>query len=47
MATVETAINYYRTLVQSGMQYFIISIAPGDLETLQMFKEQVFPAIAN
>lgn len=47
MATVETAIAYYQALAQAGMQYFIIGIAPGDLETLQMFKEQVFPAIAN
>ena len=47
MATVETAIDYYQTLVQAGMQYFIIGVAPGDMETLQMFSEQVLPAIAG
>lgn len=47
IATVETAIDYYQALAQAGIRYFIISIAPGDLETLQMFKEQVFPAITS
>lgn len=47
IATVETAIEYYRALARSGMQYFIIVLVPGDLETLQLFKEQVLPAAAN
>jgi alkanesulfonate monooxygenase SsuD/methylene tetrahydromethanopterin reductase-like flavin-dependent oxidoreductase (luciferase family) len=45
--TVDGAIAYYNALVQAGMQYFIIGIAPGDLETMQMFKEQVFPALTQ
>jgi hypothetical protein len=44
-ATIDEAIVYYRALAQAGMQYFIIGIAPGDIETLQMFSEQVLPAI--
>jgi hypothetical protein len=47
IATVETAIEFYRALVRSGMQYFIIILVPGDIETLQLFKEQVLPAAAS
>jgi hypothetical protein len=47
IATVERAIDFYRALARSGMQYFIIILVPGDLETLQLFKEQVLPAAAN
>ncbi|HEY0755701.1 MAG TPA: LLM class flavin-dependent oxidoreductase [Ktedonobacteraceae bacterium] len=47
IATVETAIDVYRALARSGMQYFIIVLVPGDIETLQLFKEQVLPAAAT
>lgn len=46
VAAVETAIDFYSALARSGMQYFIIGVAPGDIETLQIFKEQVLPAIS-
>lgn len=45
-ATVETARTYYQALVQAGINYFIVGIAPGDLETLQLFKEQILPTIS-
>lgn len=47
IATVETAIDFYRALARCGMQYFIIVLVPGDIETLHLFKEQVLPAVAN
>ena len=47
VVTVETAIDFYSALVRSGMQYFIIIAVPGDIETIQMFKEQVLPVVAS
>lgn len=47
VVTVESAISFYSALVRSGMQYFIIIVTPGDIETLQLFKEQVLPAVVN
>ena len=45
--TVEAARDYYRALVGADMQYFIIAAAPDDIETVQLFKEQVLPAISS
>lgn len=39
------AIEHYNALVQAGMQYFIISVSPGDIETMQLFGQQVLPAL--
>ncbi len=39
------AIEYYNALVQAGMQYFIITISPDDMETMQLFGQQVLPAL--
>ncbi len=39
------AIEYYNALVQAGMQYFIIALQPDDVETMQLFGEQVLPAL--
>lgn len=45
--TPEEAIPYYRDLIRAGMQYFIIGVVPNDLETLELFSNVVFPAIAD
>jgi alkanesulfonate monooxygenase SsuD/methylene tetrahydromethanopterin reductase-like flavin-dependent oxidoreductase (luciferase family) len=37
------AIAYYNALIEAGIQYFIIVLWPDDLDTLQMFSEQVMP----
>lgn len=39
------AIEYYNALVQAGMQYFIITVTPDDVETIQLFGQQVLPAL--
>jgi alkanesulfonate monooxygenase SsuD/methylene tetrahydromethanopterin reductase-like flavin-dependent oxidoreductase (luciferase family) len=39
------AIEYYNELVRAGMQYFIVSVSPGDVETIQLFGQQVLPAL--
>ena len=39
------AIEHYNELVQAGMQYFIVSVTPGDIETMQLFGQQVLPAL--
>ena len=39
------AIEHYNALVQAGMQYFIVSVNPGDIETMQLFGQQVLPAL--
>lgn len=39
------AIAYYRTLVQAGIQYFIMILWQNDLETLHMLAQQVLPAL--
>lgn len=39
------AIEYYNALVQAGMQYFIIAVSPNDVETIQLFGQQVLPAL--
>jgi alkanesulfonate monooxygenase SsuD/methylene tetrahydromethanopterin reductase-like flavin-dependent oxidoreductase (luciferase family) len=39
------AIEHYHALVQAGMQYFIIGVWPNDVETLQLFSQQVAPAL--
>src|SRR5579875_2447989 len=44
--SVDEIIAYYSALVQAGIQYFIIGIIPGDLETLQVFSQQVMPALS-
>jgi alkanesulfonate monooxygenase SsuD/methylene tetrahydromethanopterin reductase-like flavin-dependent oxidoreductase (luciferase family) len=43
--TLGEAIAYYRALVQAGIQYFIIAIFPNDIETLQLFSQQVIPTL--
>ena len=47
VATLETAIDFYRVLLRSGIQYFIIIVLPGDSETVQLFKEVVLPAVVG
>jgi hypothetical protein len=44
--TPRDAIAYYGALVQAGIQYFIIGIWPNDIETLQLFSQQVAPTLA-
>lgn len=39
------AIDYYQALAQAGMQYFIITVGPGDVETVRLFGEQVLPTL--
>ena len=39
------AIAYYNALIQAGIQYFIIVLWPDDLDTLQMFGQEVLPAL--
>ncbi len=43
--TPREAIAYYRALIQAGMQYFIIGTWPNDVETLQLFSQQVVPTL--
>ncbi len=44
--TPDEAIVYYRALVKAGIRYFIIGILPNDIETLQLFSQQVAPTLA-
>ncbi|HZR44566.1 MAG TPA: LLM class flavin-dependent oxidoreductase [Ktedonobacteraceae bacterium] len=39
------AIEYYGVLVQAGMQYFIVAVSPGDVETMLLFGQHVLPAL--
>jgi alkanesulfonate monooxygenase SsuD/methylene tetrahydromethanopterin reductase-like flavin-dependent oxidoreductase (luciferase family) len=39
------AIEHYNTLVQAGMRYFIVTVHPDDMETMQLFGQQVLPAL--
>jgi hypothetical protein len=45
--TPSEAIAYYNRLVQAGMQYFIITLFPDDVETLRLFGQQVIPALTG
>lgn len=44
--TLQEAIAYYSALVQAGIRYFIIGAWPNDVETLQLFSQQVVPALS-
>lgn len=43
--TPSEAIEYYRALIQAGIQYLIITLWQNDLETLHMLAHQVIPAL--
>jgi hypothetical protein len=45
-ATPGEAVNYYRELVECGMRYFFVTVAPVDEETLRLLAEQVMPRLA-
>ncbi len=36
---------HYQALVNLGVQYFIVGVAPGDTETLQLLAQEVMPAL--
>jgi alkanesulfonate monooxygenase SsuD/methylene tetrahydromethanopterin reductase-like flavin-dependent oxidoreductase (luciferase family) len=39
------AIGYFRGLVSAGVQYFLMMLGSGDVETLRLLGEQVMPAV--
>jgi hypothetical protein len=46
--TVEQAIAYYRELGKAGIQYFDIELLDAaDVETIQLFAEQVIPEVRS
>jgi alkanesulfonate monooxygenase SsuD/methylene tetrahydromethanopterin reductase-like flavin-dependent oxidoreductase (luciferase family) len=44
-STPEEAIAHFRDLVAAGVQYFVLMLWPGDLETVRLLGEQVIPAL--
>jgi hypothetical protein len=46
--TVQQAIAYYRELGKAGIQYFDIELLDAaDVETIQLFAEQVIPEVRS
>lgn len=43
--TPSEVIEYFQTLVDSGVQYFIVSTLPNDRETLRLLSQEVMPAL--
>jgi alkanesulfonate monooxygenase SsuD/methylene tetrahydromethanopterin reductase-like flavin-dependent oxidoreductase (luciferase family) len=43
--TPEEVTAHYQSLVDVGVQYFIVGVAPGDTETLQLLAQKVMPAL--
>jgi alkanesulfonate monooxygenase SsuD/methylene tetrahydromethanopterin reductase-like flavin-dependent oxidoreductase (luciferase family) len=43
--TPQGAIAHYQALVDAGMQYFLVQVSGEDVETIQLFTEEVIPAI--
>jgi hypothetical protein len=43
--TPDEAVNYYRALVECGMRYFFVTVAPPDEETLRLLAEEVMPRV--
>jgi alkanesulfonate monooxygenase SsuD/methylene tetrahydromethanopterin reductase-like flavin-dependent oxidoreductase (luciferase family) len=46
-STPEEAIAHFRDLVAAGVQYFVLMLWPGDLETVRLLGEQVIPALQS
>ena len=41
----QEAIAYFQTLIQSGIQYFIVGVGSRDRETLELLQAEVLPAL--
>lgn len=46
-ATPDEAVDYYRNLVECGMRYFFVTVAPPDEGTLRLLAEKVMPRVAG
>jgi alkanesulfonate monooxygenase SsuD/methylene tetrahydromethanopterin reductase-like flavin-dependent oxidoreductase (luciferase family) len=46
-STPAEAIAHFRELVDAGVQYFVLILWPGEMETLRLLGEQVIPALQS
>jgi alkanesulfonate monooxygenase SsuD/methylene tetrahydromethanopterin reductase-like flavin-dependent oxidoreductase (luciferase family) len=46
-STPDKSVAHFRDLVAAGVQYFLLILWPGELETLRLLGEQVIPALQS